>query len=204
MSITSAFIEIVVIGVQGLVWVSLLAASVFGFDTIKTIQLALNESPGSLTAIMLLSVIYTLGVLIDRIGDGLFVLVKPREVLLRITSFQRWADRAHADQRLPVFLNEGKASSILEYIRSRVRILRSSFFNFVMIMLSSALLVHTRLDNMTLTKRFRLTIFIVLMGAVVLILVFVCWGMLEITYDRRLAQANQTLQEARNNKEQRG
>lgn len=197
MSMTSAFIEIVVIGVQGLLWLSLLTASVLGFDAIKAIQPVLRDSPGSLSAIVLLSIVYTVGVLIDRIGDGLFVLLKPRDVLLRIAAFRQWADMGHTDEYLRVFLSDGKASSMLEYIRSRVRIVRSSLFNFFMIMISSLVLMHTRCDSITLRQRFFLTMLIVPIGTVALAVVFVCWGMLEITWERRLGQANQALEDAR-------
>jgi hypothetical protein len=113
MNMAVAFIEIVIAGTQASIWVSLLWVSVFGGAIFNPAKSALTDLPISLTATALFAVVYTLGVFVDRIGDGISAFLKPRETLLKASVFKKWTDKAHADKRLPIFLAEGKASSLL-------------------------------------------------------------------------------------------
>lgn len=73
MNTTSLFVELVVIGVGALAWVALLVLSVFGYDWVP-----LDPLLAAAATVPLLSVVYVLGIVSDRVADLLFDLVWTR------------------------------------------------------------------------------------------------------------------------------
>ena len=114
MNTTSFFVELVVIGVAALIWVVLFVLSVFGFDW------GMAGKMMSFQAIVpLLSIIYVLGILTDRLADTMFGRC--------FQSSDR--DSEYYRARRIVFLRSQRLSDVLEYGRSRLRICRGWSFN---------------------------------------------------------------------------
>ena len=122
MSTTSLFVELIVIGVGAALWVGLLIISVFGYDDAVMKTLA---SP--VATVVLLSVIYLLGIVTDRIADLIFD--KRWGSAIRKQWFDSVEDYYRA--RSDIFEKSQLASELLEYSRSRLRICRGWAFNSV-------------------------------------------------------------------------
>ncbi len=135
MNTTSIFVELVIIGFHSLIWVGLFVLTIVGpeklpIDKILTLDMALPA----------LAAGYILGILIDRLADIAFI---PADHRLR---------KEHDLHGLPPFLamrfyilHKSKDSyDQLEYTRSRLRIARAGFLNFIMITIASMLLVCIR------------------------------------------------------------
>lgn len=127
MSTTNLFVELIVIGVGAFLWVVLLLVSILGYDKTAT-ELALT--PGGL--IFMLSVIYVLGIITDRLADGLFDILWGRKIRERnIGSLANYYD---ARRRMSE--NSRHLADLLEYGRSRLRICRGWAFNSALTVLA--------------------------------------------------------------------
>jgi amino acid permease len=129
MSTTSLFVEILVVGIQTLVWLVLLIHAQWDLKPFLDMLKEYKEYAALITT-LLLALAYVLGIFIDRIADSLC----------------RWL-RYSSDQLLPESVgkirlrimkeSEGMAK-FLDYQRSRLRIARATVFNmFVVIVLIS-------------------------------------------------------------------
>ena len=67
MSTTNLFVELIVIGVGALAWIVLLVLSLFGWAWVPTERVF-----STVALVPLLSLIYVLGIVSDRIADSLF------------------------------------------------------------------------------------------------------------------------------------
>ena len=126
MNTTLLFAELLIIGLQAAVWMFLLLINVFGIGWVQSVQagnLATWQAP---ILIVLLSVFYVIGVMIDRAADVLF---SRWERKLRRIGFP--------DPPMPLVVlrfelargNE-HLNHQFEYNRSRMRISRASALNF--------------------------------------------------------------------------
>ncbi|NJN87539.1 MAG: hypothetical protein HC881_16045 [Leptolyngbyaceae cyanobacterium SL_7_1] len=134
MSTTELFVELIIIGMGAAIWLFLLIASIFGVAWVDADKLL------SLPALIpLLSVIYVLGIVIDRVADTLFERVWGRRLLRNYYENQ---DRFHEDRRI-LYLQGERLANLLEYGRSRLRICRGWVLNSVLILLSLNLFTWT-------------------------------------------------------------
>lgn len=126
MSTTLLFVELLIIGIQASVWLFLLSIIMFGSNWLSTI---INASMWeTMTAVILLSFSYVIGIIIDRIAD---------------LTFGKW-DKAMTNNAIPnpsvptavIRYKLGKDNENLnrqfEYIRSRIKISRASSINFAL------------------------------------------------------------------------
>lgn len=126
MSTTLLFVELLIIGIQASVWLFLLSIIMFGSNWLSTI---INASMWeTMTAVILLSFSYAIGIIIDRIAD---------------LTFGKW-DKAMTNNAIPnpsvptavIRYKLGKDNENLnrqfEYIRSRIKISRASSINFAL------------------------------------------------------------------------
>ena len=138
MNTTNLFVELVVIGVSALSWVILLVLSVFGWDWVPT------ERVFSTTALVpLVSLVYILGVVSDRIADTLFELWWSDK--LRGKYFPNLQEY-HAARRIVLTRSE-RFSDLLEYGRSRLRICRGWALNCVLIVVFLDLFIWIKLSG---------------------------------------------------------
>ncbi|NPA71215.1 MAG: hypothetical protein GXO35_00170 [Gammaproteobacteria bacterium] len=139
MSTTALFVELLVIGFESLLWVFLLTVVVYGKDVVFLIRDAFLAANLFVTAVII-SLSYLLGIVFDEISDFLT---------------EKWASKIRSsvhEKNLPemwdiqayIFSHSLHASEKLDYMRSRIRILRASIFNVALIFVFGLVLIHTR------------------------------------------------------------
>lgn len=184
MSTTAILVEILIIGMQAMVWLILVVLSLFGYKWVPDTAAAVKGWEPALS-ILALGLCYTLGILVDRVADCLTVLHHPGATLLKISWIKRYADDAHSDMRMFVLCSTNKAADFLAHVRSRIRIARAAVVNTLLSTGGAALFIATRTTYDSLW-----TLASVLILGLLVALVFVLvLGILEVTYDTRLKQA---------------
>ena len=143
MNTTNLFVELIVIGVGALAWVVLLVLSVTGWQWVPVEKVF---SAGAL--VPLLSIVYVLGIVSDRIADSVFESLWNDK--LRKNRFPD-VDDYHAARR-HILTRSERLSDLLEYGRSRLRICRGWTLNSVLIAISLNVFLWTRLSDFPLTK----------------------------------------------------
>lgn len=127
MSTTTVFVEILVIGLEALVWIALLASSMFGLDWLSNLAGAFKNAETS-TTLALIGVAYFIGILMDEVCDAL---LEPWSAYIR-KSVRKEGQPEMWDIQAYIFAHSESATEKLEYVRSRVRVCRSSIFNVVL------------------------------------------------------------------------
>ncbi|MCB1196531.1 hypothetical protein KDK77_10140, partial [bacterium] len=114
------FVELLVGGVQVVVWVAVLALASVSPDRLMSVL----TSHSIENSIVLMSAAYTLGVVFDRVWDAL---LSPVDKRIR-SAFFADPEQAH---RIRILLFSGDAVRVqfVEYIRSRIRITRYTVCN---------------------------------------------------------------------------
>lgn len=138
MSTTALFIELLITGVQAAIWLALLILCLFGFDWINPERLKGFEV---MFAVILLPIVYPTGIFIDYLADRLF---NPWEMKIRKAYNLKNTQTA---LKLLVETKDQTLASHFTYIRSRIRISRSSALNFALMTIASVCLTVIRLRN---------------------------------------------------------
>ncbi len=142
MATTALFIEILLGGTQTLTW--MLVASTIFCGTKPLEFVFLNHSPQS--GILFLLTAYSLGVVFDRVWDGLFKKVDRR---IRKTVFHN--DNQIDEIRIKMFHDEKIKTDFIEYIRNRMRIARSMVCNFFILAIVSIIAYIVNIEQFTVT-----------------------------------------------------
>jgi hypothetical protein len=121
---TAIVAELLVIGIEALVWVFLMAAAIVGYDDFTGVA---SKWP-QWAAAALIPLAYALGIIVDRVADRA---VKP---LLK-----KYPDIDAL--RLKVLTLDNAVTKFVEYIRSRFRIARATALNFALITLFGGVVV---------------------------------------------------------------
>jgi len=138
MSTTNLFVELMVIGVGGSVWLVLIVFSVFGYAWVRIDHLL---SPYA--AVPILAVIYVLGIVSDRIADAIFEWMWSED--MRESYFRDRTEYYKA--RKLILTGSERVSDLLEYGRSRLRICRGWAFHSILIAIGLNTFLWTRLSN---------------------------------------------------------
>lgn len=179
MNTTDLFVEILVIGVGAVVWVTALVLSIFGYPFASLEQLF--SIPALLPGI---AFIYVLGIIVDRISDVFF-----DKYFVPSIRKKYYGDGKEAfDDRRTILVYSERLSQLLEYGRSRLRIVRGWALNFVFMIVSLNLFVWTQVIDTQLRMR------ISILGSLILLLLgFLCWyswrGFTETEYRKIKEQA---------------
>ena len=72
MNTTLLFAELLIIGLQSAVWIFILLINVFSIGWVQTLQTSNLTNWQTAILIVLLSIFYVIGVIIDRAADALF------------------------------------------------------------------------------------------------------------------------------------
>jgi len=161
MSTTNLFVELVVIGVGAVMWLSVAFLGIFGLAWFPLEQL---NSP--LFLIVFFSVVYILGIITDRMADSLFE--KWYSGKLREEWFP--SIQAYYSARRIVFERSQHLSNILEYRRSRLRICRGWIVNFVFLTITANLYIWVQLSPSC--NRITISFFVT---STLVLLVFLSW-----------------------------
>lgn len=135
MSTTTLFVELLIIGIEALVWVLLLVGSLTDVSLVCVIEKLKGWSGYSaLITVMFLAVAYTLGILVDRASDIFYKLVQFRPGRL---------PAGVGEMRLTVMSANDGMAKFLDYQRSRLRIARATACNLFAVAVSGMFWVYS-------------------------------------------------------------
>lgn len=154
METTRLYIELVIIGLEGFIWMCTFLVDVIGNKAMGVLADILDNFSSSL---LLLGILYIIGILVDRLADFIF---QKKENAIRNKS------GLHAKSSILVW-NKYDAENYAQYTRTRIRILRASILNLPMISISIMLYVMKYLD-----KSYMLIIYTLILGT---LFTFVSW-----------------------------
>jgi hypothetical protein len=185
MNTTTLFAEILIIGIQSLIWVAMIILSIFGYNWINPLKPDLKDWI-SIVAIFLLSTGYTIGIIVDRVAYLFFEMLKPYKFLLKFRFVKNWAENATINQIMNVYIKEKSALTLIQYIRSKLRIIRATTINIILILLFSILNINLITEKIGILK-------FVIVYSLLVLCVFICIvteSILEISHLERIKQIN--------------
>jgi hypothetical protein len=194
MTTTNVFAELLIIGIETLAWIALLIFSLWGYGWI---DFAIFNN--LVVAIPLAAAAYVLGIIMDRVSDGL--LAKADHNIRRKVLGER-AAKSFSQLRSYVLAKSPYLSSDLDYLRSRLRIMRSSAVNFGFLALTGAAFILTRVEAAGTKYWAAATAFFA--GMFLASLSYYAWSISSLTYYLRLQTAFALLpdDDASSNKEE--
>lgn len=132
---TDLFVEIIIIGIGALIWLTLLIFICFGYSWIWVDPIELPSMFSSvITLVLFLAIAYVLGIIVDRVADRIFEIVKPR-VKNKCYESEKIDPKKSVDydNRRYIYERSEVLVDMLLYGRSRLRICRGWAFNAVLI-----------------------------------------------------------------------
>jgi len=190
MTTTNVFAELLIIGIETLAWIALLIFCLFGYGWI---DFAVFNNLA--IAIPLAAATYVLGIIMDRVSDTL--LTGADRVIRRKLLGERVA-QSFASLRLYILAQSPYLSADLDYLRSRLRIMRSSMINFSLLAIFGAAFILIRLQIAPSTQ-YRAAATVFLVGVILASLSYYAWRASSITYYLRLQTAFALLPSHREN-----
>jgi len=185
MATTALFVEILVVGMEALVWVTLIILALGGGSSVKWVLNALDQQSAMMTP-MVLGLAYVLGVLMDRAADSL---------LHKIDKKVHGAIKHPASvsvMRFTVQMESPATAAFLDYVRSRLRISRTTSLNLILIILAAT---GFSLSPSCKFNRHSILIPTFSLGLPFLALSIFAWVRIAQTYNERLQEAyNLTLE----------
>lgn len=132
MGTTNLFVELVVIGVGAAVWILELVLACFGFGWTQ------HDFSSSLVTIVATALVYILGIVTDRVADGLFEGFLSAKMRHRV--YGAAVAEYYRDRRL-LLMRSAAEISLFEYGRSRMRICRGWTVNSLLITVATNVLI---------------------------------------------------------------
>lgn len=182
MNTTLLFVEIFIAGIQGLIWAALLILNFTGVNWLTAVKFQEFGSFSFLISALVFSIAYSLGIGIDRIANALY---------------SRWDKKIGAQY----FPQEARSLAIvrfqldieflnkqLEYVRTRLRIVRSSSLNFLLITTLSVGLI-TKLDFLSMADKWRYGAVVGVAGTLLVVLFTTSWYSLTKTNYRLIKES---------------
>jgi hypothetical protein len=187
MSTTAIFAELLVIGIQGVIWIALLLAGVFQIQIPPDGYIVSREWSALATAVALATA-YSVGVIIDRLADSAFSIFD-REIRRKTLTDQGKGFVSKA--RMDVLNHGGEMSEFLEYVRSRLRIARATAANSAAGTVALCVFLHRSAHQPTCV-----VFGVAMMGALASALTFYAWIRISVTYYNRLLDSWDVLHRA--------
>jgi hypothetical protein len=125
MATTSLFVEILIVGLEALVWIGLLAGTIWDLGACIKILKGWGDYSALITT-LLLALAYVLGILIDRAADSFYKIFgyKPDNPPASV-----------GKMRMRIMNSSEGIARFLDYQRSRLRIARATVFNVLVTIL---------------------------------------------------------------------
>jgi hypothetical protein len=178
MATTLLFAELLIIGMQVVVWLAILIVDVFGIEWLAGVPLQ-DVSVWQIPFLAVgFSVAYVLGILFDRIADSVFL---PWDARLRKRILGNQAPSVGV-ARFELAKDNERLHTYFEYTRSRVRIARASALNIGLTAVLSMVLVLTRIPGLAATDRTSLAAFVAILGCVLVLSSVFAWQKLMVGY----------------------
>lgn len=186
MSTTNIFAEILISGIQSLTWLCILTATCLDLSKFRDRFSDPTTVEILTSSVFALAISYFLGVLFDRLWDRILEKLFPG---LKDSAKEQARERSSLQQdefsriRSEVYRSSSEnAAAFIDFTRSRMRVARSSVFNIPLIAITSVCWILIRCD----ANRLRLTIFIVIIGALLSWLATYAHMRLRIVYYQNL------------------
>ncbi len=171
MNMTNLFVEILISGFQTMIWLILLVLTIFGTSFLKLDTLQKIPS----ISILIIAFSYTFGVLFDRVWDAL---LKKEDKKIRGKYFKN--NNVFHKKRCILFSESKTNAEYLDYLRSRIRIVRATLFNFFLIFFISLIFIVSHFSYMK--YYFICVIFIGFCGISFVSLSYYAWKKISNTY----------------------
>jgi hypothetical protein len=187
MTTTVIFAEIIIIGLQASIWITLVLINLFGT---KWININILKGWESLLTVFVLGIVYTLGIVVDRTSDSIFHSFDKK---LR----KKFISNKHlsvSEMRLRIMLKSESIAKFLEYIRSRLRIARSTSLNFFFITITSVIFL-VKQSEVNGNNIFSIVLLVASGGIVLMTFLGFIWVRITKTYYKRLDQAYKMMYE---------
>jgi len=176
MSTTLLFAELLIIGLQATIWLSLLIVDIWGYKWLSAFQNIGLSDWQTVIVVLALSFIYVLGIIFDRVADLVFS-----------GWDKRIRDKIIPNAPLPIAVMRfelGKDNEYLnrqfEYTRSRIRIARASAINFTLTTFLAILFILIHLKGNPAQVGY--LIFLFVLGSFLVGATIYTWHKLERTY----------------------
>jgi len=181
---TAVFVELLVTGLLALIWLALTFLSATGMSWSDLMAVTGVKEKESVTSILILCFAYVLGIVVDRAADSLFhpidMNIRKRRIDAKLPSV--------SEMRMYVMSSSERLASFLGYLRSRLRLARSSSLNFLLVTVTALIFLSTR----TSTEKV-VVIAVTVCGLGVFASSSFAWVRISRTYYKRLAQAYELL-----------
>lgn len=178
MSTTSLFVDLLISGIQVAMWLCLLVGCILGADT--SILGKIKEWDAVL-AVLLLPIVYPVGIFIDNLADDLLRPIN-RRIRRRLL-----LDETSTVMKLLSETKDDFLSRYFDYVRTRIRISRSSALNFALITLFGELFVWMRWQPSFGAKQGVWMGMIALLGGLLTSLAVFSWYRITTTFSKKLA-----------------
>lgn len=187
MNTTIVFAELLIIGIQGSVWIGLIVLSIFGYDWIRPIPILLSDWT-AVISIVSFAAFYSIGVVLDRIFDASAKFFNPTKLILVISWVNEESKFLLTDDRVRIHSLGGTLSDYQHYILSRLRIARATFYNVMTINIAALFFVLIRLNHLERKLLIKLVLSVLVLGAISMFLCLLAWAALSKTYEIRSRQ----------------
>ncbi|MFH0988539.1 MAG: hypothetical protein V1799_00810 [bacterium] len=185
MNTTAIVIEHLVIGIQTALWIVCVIFAIYGYQWIPVLTL-----PSQLFVVMLsLLVVYPLGVFIDEVSDRMF-----RNWSLKIRRKYVHDDKQTAFKLL-VKLKDSPTTLYFQYLRSRIRIARSSTVNIPLLTVAVIFLTVRQFSSILREMTAGVVIIEATIGAIVTLLALFSWQRVSDTFAKRIQWGFEALKE---------
>lgn len=180
MTTTNVFAELLIIGIETLAWIALLVCCLFGYAWID-----FSIFNNLVIAIPLAAAAYVLGIMMDRVSD---TLLAGADHAIRRSVLGERAAESFAQLRIYILAKSPFLSTDLDYLRSRLRIMRSSIINFAFLAATGAAFIMSR-TVMELPNKYWAAAAAFLFGILLASLSYYAWRASSTTYYLRLQTA---------------
>lgn len=192
MSTTALFAELLIVGIQGSIWLMMLVIVAFGHSWIPQVAATAKDWSGMLLAIYI-AVAYSWGVVLDRVVDATLRLTRLHDRLLHNRWLTNKAKTLLADNRVAVYGVAGTLAAYQQYILGRARIARSTFFNTTLVALVGLILAFMRSGSFAAATRTKLIAAAIVFAIVFVPLTMIAYVILEKTLEIRSRQIQEWL-----------
>ncbi len=128
MSTTQIFVELLIIGLGGIIWLSIFISGIFKGPVENFVHF-----PDAVYALLIVCVAYVMGIIIDRIAYGIFNSLEKRNGKRILKDY---SDLTVEKMLYYISTNSEELKNKIFYNRSRLRICRSWIINFCLIAIS--------------------------------------------------------------------
>lgn len=173
MNTSLVFAELIIIGLEGGIWLLFLLLTIFGIGNLDRSLLILKEWQLIALAVVL-PLLYVIGIIIDRTADRIF---KTREKKIEREIIGD-LDVTPSVMRFSLGTQNEILNQQLEYSRTRMRIVRASSINFILIAVSISTFLSTRFVHIQVNCLWRYVALTLFSGLLFAYAAFLSWSSL--------------------------